>query len=158
MSKLIKCFDYAQVVKVDLQREQFTANGMHVNRQGKDVTARCLVLAIRNIFIHRHCGSPIILNWGEDQQDRGRNVSSGKRMINGDSELTANKLQGKCHNGINLNLESDILQNIRSDRAQDARNNTVPTSEHLSEDITCPINWKRVKTFPKSRSDDFLWT
>ncbi|PNF41874.1 hypothetical protein B7P43_G15717 [Cryptotermes secundus] len=74
MSKLIKCFDYAQVVKVDLQREQFTAHGMHVNRQGKDVTARCLVSAIRSIFIYRQCDSPIILKLGEDQQDRGSDI------------------------------------------------------------------------------------
>jgi hypothetical protein len=51
------------------------AHGMHVNRQGKDVTAQCLVSAIHNIFIHRHCALPIILNWGEDQQDKGRALS-----------------------------------------------------------------------------------
>jgi hypothetical protein len=52
MSKLIKCFDYAQMVKVDLQCEHFMAHGTHVNRQGKDISA------IRNIFVHRHYDSP----------------------------------------------------------------------------------------------------
>jgi hypothetical protein len=54
MSKLIKFFDCVQVVKDDLQREQYTAQGMHVNTQGKDLTARCLVSAIHNIFTDRH--------------------------------------------------------------------------------------------------------
>jgi hypothetical protein len=74
MAKLIKPFDYAQVVNVNLQREQFTAHGMHSNRQGKDVTARYLVSVIHNIFRNRHCDSPIILKWKEDQQDGDINV------------------------------------------------------------------------------------
>jgi hypothetical protein len=35
MLKLIKPFDYAQMVNVNLQREQFATHGMHINRQGK---------------------------------------------------------------------------------------------------------------------------
>jgi hypothetical protein len=62
---------------------------MHVNRQGKDVTTQCLLSAIRNIFVCCHCDLPIILKWGEDQQDRDSDVQgpSRKRMPNGDSEL-----------------------------------------------------------------------
>jgi hypothetical protein len=102
---------YAQVVKVDLQREQFTAHGMHVNRQGKDVTARSLASAICNIFVYHHCDSPIILKWGENQQDRDSDVQGlpGKRLFNGDSEITANKVQGTCYNNLNQNLESDTI-------------------------------------------------
>jgi hypothetical protein len=96
--KLIKSFDYAQVVKVELQRDQFTAHEMHVTRQGKDVTARCLASAIRNIFVYHHWVSPIILKWGENQQDRDNDVQGlpGKTLFNGDSEITANKVQGVC--------------------------------------------------------------
>jgi hypothetical protein len=50
MLKLIKPFDYAQMVNVNLQREQFTTHGMHISRQGKDVTARYLATVIHNIF------------------------------------------------------------------------------------------------------------
>jgi hypothetical protein len=48
---------------------------MHLNRQGKDVTARYLVSIIHNIFRNRHCDFPIILKWKEDQQDGDINVS-----------------------------------------------------------------------------------
>jgi hypothetical protein len=61
--KLIKPFDYVQMVNVDLQREQFTMHGMHVNRQGKDITARHLATIIKNTFTEHRCDSPIILNW-----------------------------------------------------------------------------------------------
>jgi hypothetical protein len=117
MRKLIKYFDYAKVVKVDLQRGQFTAHGMHVKRQGKEVTAQYLVSAIRNVLVNRHCDSPIILKWREDQQDGDNNVLGlvGKCMFNGDSEVTASKDQGKCYNNFNQNLGSGIIQNIRSD-------------------------------------------
>jgi hypothetical protein len=60
MLKLIKPFDYAQMVNVNLQREQFTTHGMHINRQGKDVTARYLATII-HVFIKHHCDSPVIL-------------------------------------------------------------------------------------------------
>jgi hypothetical protein len=39
MNKLIKSSDYAQVVNVNLQREQFTTHGMHLSKQGNDFTA-----------------------------------------------------------------------------------------------------------------------
>jgi hypothetical protein len=61
MLKLIKPFDYAQMVNVNLQREQFTTHGMHINRQGKDITTRHLATVIHNIFIKCHCDSPITL-------------------------------------------------------------------------------------------------
>jgi hypothetical protein len=61
MIKLIKPCDYAQVVNVNLHREQFMTHVMHLNRQGKNVTARYLASVIHNIFINRYCDSPIIL-------------------------------------------------------------------------------------------------
>jgi hypothetical protein len=185
MSKLIRYFVYAQVVKVDLQREQFTAHGVHVNRQGKDATAQYLVSAIRNIFLNRHRDSSVILKWGEDQQDGDNNVLglAGKMMFNGDSELIASKDQGKCYNNLDQNLGSGIIQNVRSDITQSVQSETVQSldcrfsdldntlnkvtqlsienssmlaSEHPSMEPSCSINRKRVKKLPKTRSDDFF--
>jgi hypothetical protein len=173
-------------VKVDLQREQFTAHGMHVNRQGKDVVARYLVSAIRNVLVNRHCDSPIILKWREDQQDGYNNVLGlvEKCMFNGDSEVTASMDQGKCYNNLHQNLGSGIIQNIRSDVTQSVYSETVQSlycrfwdqdkttseatqlsienyamlpSEHPSMETTS-INQKRVKKPPKTRSYDFLRT
>jgi hypothetical protein len=57
---------------------------------------------------------PIILKWGEAQQDSNSDVQglSDKRMPNGDSELIPNKVQGRCYNNLNQNLEGDIIQDI----------------------------------------------
>jgi hypothetical protein len=169
-SKLIKCFDYAQVVKDDLQREQYMVQGMHVNRQGKHLTARYLVWAIHNMFTDRHRDLPIILKWGEDPQDRGSNAqeSTGKGMFNGDSELTANMFQENLDGDIIQNIRSDITQSVLSEAVQslDCRfldkdetptevkqirieNTTVPITEQPS------VDRKRVKKPPKTRSEDF---
>jgi hypothetical protein len=122
MIKLIKPFDYAQVVNVNLQREQFTTHGIHLNTQGKNVTARYLASVTHNIFINRYCDSPIILKWREDQQDGDINVLGlvERCILNEDSELTAIDEQRKCYNNIKQNLGSGIVQNTRSGITQNA--------------------------------------
>jgi hypothetical protein len=74
MMKPIKPFDYAQVVNVNFQREQFMTHGMHLNRQGKNVTAQYMASVIHNTFINCYCVSPITLKWRKDQQDGDINV------------------------------------------------------------------------------------
>jgi hypothetical protein len=69
MLKLIKPLDYAQMVNVNRQREQFTTHGMHINRKRKDVTARYLATIIHSIFIKRLCYFPLILKWREDRHN-----------------------------------------------------------------------------------------
>jgi hypothetical protein len=120
MLKLIKPFDYAQMVNVNLQREQFTTYGMHINRQGKYLTARYLVSVIHNIFINCHCDSPIILKWREDQQD-------------GDE-------QGKCYNNLKQNPGSGIVQNTRNDMTQSVYSVTVHSLDCGSSDLDNTIS------------------
>jgi hypothetical protein len=62
------------MVNVNLQREQFTTLGMHINRQENDVTARYLATVTSNVFIKSQCASPIILKWREDHHDGDVNV------------------------------------------------------------------------------------
>jgi hypothetical protein len=111
MLKLIKPFDYAQMVNVNRQREQFITHGMHMNRQGKDVTARYLATVIHNIFMKHHCDSPIILKWREDYHDGDVNVLGlvKRSILSGDSELAVVDEQGKCSNNSDQNPESDIV-------------------------------------------------
>jgi hypothetical protein len=127
MAKLIKPFDYAQVVNVNLQREQFMTDGMHLNRQGKDVTARYLVSVIHNVLRNRHCDSPVILKWKEDQPAGDINVPGlvERYILSEDSKLIAIDEQGKCYNNLKQNLRSGIIQNTRSDAMQSAYSVTV---------------------------------
>lgn len=137
MLKLIKPFDYAQMVNVNLQREQFTTHGMHINRQGKDVTAQYLVSAIHNIFTNHHCNSPIILKWREDQQGGDVNLLGlvERNILNEDSELAAMDEQGKCFNNLKQNPVSGIAQNTSSDITQSAYSVTVQSSDCGSSDL-----------------------
>jgi hypothetical protein len=84
---------------------------MHLNRQGKDVTARYLVSVIHNIFRNRHCDSPIILKWKEDQQDWDINVPGlvERCILSEDSKLIAMDEKGKCCNNLKQNLGSGIV-------------------------------------------------
>jgi hypothetical protein len=137
MITLIKPFDYAQVVNVNLQREQFMTHGMHLSRQGKNVTARYLASVIHNIFINRYFDSPIILKWREDQKDGDINVLElvERCILNGDSELTAVDEQGKCYNNLKQNLRSGIVQNTRSDITQSAYSVTAQSLDRGSSDL-----------------------
>jgi hypothetical protein len=142
MLKLIKHFDYAQMVNVNLQREQFATHGMHINRKGRDITARYLATVIHNIFIKRHCDSPVTLKWRENHHDGDVNVLGlvERSILSGDSELAVVDEQGKCSNNSDQNPESGIMQNTRSDIRQSACSVTVQNSDYGSSDLDNTIS------------------
>jgi hypothetical protein len=115
---------------------------MHINRQGKDVTARYLATVMHNIFIKCHCDSPIILKWREDHHDGDVNVLGlvERSILSGDSELAIVDEQGKCSNNSDQNTESDTVQNTRSDIMQSAYSVTVQTSVYGSSDLDNTIS------------------
>jgi hypothetical protein len=128
-----------KMANVNLQRVQFTVRGMHINRQGKDLTTRYLASIINSIFTEHLCDSPIFLNRREDHHDGNvKALGLVERSIcnsDSDSDLNAAEEQEKCPNNLVKDPESGIVQNIISDIMQSVNSAPVQCSDQESSDM-----------------------
>jgi hypothetical protein len=65
LGKHMKSFQHASTVEVTSNRELFTKHGLHLNREGKEQTAKTIVSAIIEIFMLQE-KDPIKMSWKEE--------------------------------------------------------------------------------------------
>jgi hypothetical protein len=78
--KLMKPFKHVTVIKVDLDRNCFTRQGLHMNKLGKERIALKISNAITTI-LQKQTEEPISMYWKTDQDDSVSDVSSEDNII-----------------------------------------------------------------------------
>jgi len=78
LKKRMVIYNNVKILDTDLEREQFTKHGLHLNSSGKECIALKLAAVVRSIF-NKERVSPICLQWRDDtkifNEDRTNNDS-----------------------------------------------------------------------------------
>jgi hypothetical protein len=83
LDKHMKNFQYATTVKVTSDRDYFTKHGLHLNRRGKEQTAKTIANSIKEIF-KLHKKDPIRMSWKTEQNLEGANTVNDNMDKEGD--------------------------------------------------------------------------
>jgi hypothetical protein len=68
LTKIVKPFKLATLLKFEQKREHFTRHGVHLNAKGKASAAKLIVNWVNSIFIHKR-EKPISLGWNVKHDD-----------------------------------------------------------------------------------------
>ena len=78
LKKRMVIYNNVKILDTDLEREQFTKHGLHLNSSGRECIALKLAAVFRSIF-NKERVSPICLQWRDDtkifNEDRTNNDS-----------------------------------------------------------------------------------
>ena len=88
IQKHMKVFENTEVIKVDLDRRDFTKHGQHMNAKGKDLMAKRIAAAIkRTLNVSKK--TPISMKWKQDPSKENPGLGEGKM------ELEKEEIQSK---------------------------------------------------------------
>jgi len=130
IEKHMKVFENTEVIKVELDRRDFTKHGQHMNAKGKELLAKRIVATIKHAL--KVCKKiPVSMNCKEDPSKENQGL-------------------GKAKNGVGEGR--DPIEN-QNDIVSVENNNS-----RREEDETAMIASRRCQKIPVTRRDDFLWT
>jgi len=119
-----------QVIKVDLDRRDFTKHCQHMNAKGKELMAKRIAVAIKHTL--KVCQkTPISMKWKEDTSKENQGLEDAKNGVG----------EGR-----------DPIENQNSSVLAENNNNRREEKE------TAMKGSRRCRKIPVTRRDDFLWT
>ena len=90
LCKYLKAYKNTLIVEVDSNRDYYTRHGLHLNRKGKELTAKKIALAIQNKLNTQNC-DPIIMR---------HNLSTNAISLPDQANTTTTNHEGKFHKHI----------------------------------------------------------
>ena len=157
LKKLSKLIDNLREIDVTTDREMFTRHGLHMNRMGKELTARKTATEVSVLF-QANKSNPIVLQWKEEEGKK-RTVVDMLEVYNvNDAEVNKKEPPGNPDS-----ITSDLALSCISDK-NDAIQNQEGSKLKLESDDFKEPNTREIRTssrqkrLPTMRSKDFLWT
>jgi len=160
---IIKPYDNTRQLNLNMQKQNFTKHGMHMNGIGMDRISGLLSSRVMELFTTYHLGTSIALPWKtetiEEEEKQRRPVVEEFKFTSLELQITDEK--GKHSNsvkqdGVNVqNVDFDSANNAEHS-CKDSDTSTKPL--HLTQVHKQASKHKRTTKIPKTRSDKFLWT
>jgi len=139
LHKVVKSVSNMKIIQLNLNRDDFTRHGMHLNLSGKEKVAKLIGENIKQLTAHKN-QTPLITKWRED-------------LINN----LQKEAEVKQPNDVNKRTKFEsTLFSTRYDETQ-AHARKPPLSITADQNNVLPRSSNRIKKTPATMNEDFLW-